>query len=41
MELCGVKKGLGESIDEGVLLWYVYMERMERDRIAKRVYVGE
>ena len=40
-ELCGVKKGLDERIDEGVLRWFSHMERMERDRIAKRVYVGE
>ena len=40
-ELCGVKKGLDETIDEGVLWWFGYVERMERDRIAKRVYVGE
>ena len=36
-ELCGVKKGLEERIDEGVLLWLGYMERMDSDRIAKRV----
>ena len=36
-ELSGVKKGL----DEGVLWWFGHMERMENDRIAKRVYVGE
>ena len=40
-ELCGVKKNLDERIDEGVLRWFGYVERMERDRIAKRVYVGE
>ena len=34
-ELCGVK------IDEGVLRWFGYVERIERDRIAKRVYVVE
>ena len=36
-ELCGVRKGL----DEGVLRWFGHGERMERDRITKRVYVGE
>ena len=36
-ELCGVRKGLDERIDEGVLRWFRHMERMERDRIAKRV----
>ena len=39
-ELCGVKKGLDERID-GVLWWFGNMERMERDRIAKRVFVEE
>ena len=34
------KKGLDERIDEGVLWWF-HVERMERDRIAKRVYVGD
>ena len=36
-ELCGVRKGL----DESVLRWFGHVERMERDRIAKSVYVGE
>ena len=36
-ELCGVKKGLDERIDEGVLRWFGHMEN---DRIPKRVYVG-
>ena len=40
-ELCGVKKGLDERIDEGVLRWFANVERMERDIIAKRVYVGD
>ena len=40
-ELCGVKKGLDERIDKGVLRWFGHMERMQRDRISKRVYVGE
>ena len=33
-----MKKGLDERIDEGSLWWFDYLERMERDRIAKRVY---
>ena len=37
-ELCRVRKGLDERIDEW---WFGHVERMERDRIAKRVYVGE
>ena len=40
-ELYGVKKGLGERIDEGVLQSFGHAERMESDRIAKRVYVRE
>ena len=39
--VCGVKKGLDERIDEGVLGCLGHVEGMERDRIAKRVYVGE
>ena len=33
-----MKKGLHERIDEGVLQWFSHVER---DRIARRVYVGE
>ena len=40
-ELCGVKKGLDERIDKGLLRWFRYVERMEKDRNAKRVYGGE
>ena len=40
-QLCGVTKGGDEKIDEGVLQWFGHVERMENDRIAKRVYVGE
>ena len=29
-----------KRIDEGVLWWFGDVERMEKDRIAKRVYVG-
>ena len=36
-----MKKGPDERIDEGVLLWFGPVKRMESDRIAKRVYVGE
>ena len=35
-EWCGVKKGLDERIDEGVLQLFGIVERMERDRIANR-----
>ena len=40
-EICGVKKGLDKRIDERVLRWFGHVERMERDRIARRVYVGK
>ena len=39
-ELCKVRKGLDERIDEGMLQWFSHVE-MERDSNAKRVYVGE
>ena len=35
--LCRVAKG----VDESVLHWFRPIEKMENDRIAKRVYVGE
>ena len=34
-------KGVDERIDEGVLRWFGPAERMEKDRIGKRVYVGQ
>ena len=40
-ELCRVTKGVDKRIDKGVLWCFSHMERMENDRIAKRVYVGE
>ena len=40
-ELCGVKKRVGEIIDEGVLRWFGHVERMENEKIANRVYVEE
>ena len=30
-------KGIDERIDKGVLRWFGYVERIENDRIAKRV----
>ena len=33
-----MRNGLDERIDEGVLRWF---SQVERDRIGKRVYVGE
>ena len=32
---------MDEKIDEGVLRWFGHVERMENDKIGKRVYVGE
>ena len=40
-ELCRVKKGLDEKTDEGILRWFSHVDRMEKNRIAKRGYVGE
>ena len=40
-ELCGVKKGQDERIDEGVVRWFAHQERIERGMIAMRVHVGE
>ena len=34
-------KKVDERIDEGVLQWFGYVERMENDRIAKSVYEEE
>ena len=34
-------EGLDEKMDEGVLRWFGHVERMENNRIAKGVYVGE
>ena len=39
-QLCRVMKGLEDRNDEGVLQWFDHVERMENDRIGKRVYVG-
>ena len=38
-ELCRVLKGIDERIVEGVLWLFGHEERIENDRIAKRVYV--
>ena len=39
--LCGVMKGVDERINEGVLQWLGHGERVEKDKIPLRVYVGE
>ena len=38
-KLCGVKKGVGEKVDEGVFRWFGHVERMQNDRIAEWVYI--
>ena len=40
-KLCGETKGVDEKIDEGVLRWSGHVEKMENDRIGKRVYIIE
>ena len=40
-ELCEMAKGVEERIEEDVLHWSSHVERMENDRIAKRLYIGE
>ena len=37
----GLDERIDERIDESVLRLFGHVERMERDRIAKRAYVGE
>ena len=34
-------KGGDERVEEDVLHWFSRVERMENDRIAKRLYAGE
>ena len=34
-------KGVNKNFNEGVLRWFGHVERMENNRIAKRVYKGE
>ena len=36
-----MKKGLDERINEGVLRLFGHVERMEKNKTAKRVFVGE
>ena len=36
-ELSGMAKGMDERIEEGVIHWFSHVERMENDRIAKRL----
>ena len=37
----GGTKGVDEMIEEYVLRWFGHVTKMEKDRITKRVYVGE
>ena len=39
-QLCGVTKSVDEKID-GALRRFGHVKRIENDRIAKRIYVGE
>ena len=40
-EFCGVRKGVNERIDEGILRWFGHMERVKNNKIGKRVYGGD
>ena len=40
-ELCRVKKGIDERIDGSILRCFDHVEKMEKDKISIRVYVGE
>src|SRR5678815_2984301 len=41
LELCGVKKGVNERINESTLRWFGHVERMNDSRLDKRMYSGE
>src|SRR5678816_2596871 len=41
IELCGVKKGVNERINESMLRWFGHVERMKDIRLVKRMYSGE
>ena len=40
-ELCGVKKGVNERINESMLRWFGHVERMNDSRFFKLMYSGE
>src|SRR5678815_2173447 len=40
-ELCGVKKGVNERINESMLRWFGHVERMNDSRLIKRMHNGE
>src|SRR5678816_2521990 len=41
IELCGVKKGVNERINERTLRLFGHVERMDDSRLVKRMYSGE
>ena len=41
LEGFGERKGVDERINESLLQWFDYIERMEKSRIAKKSYEGE
>ena len=40
-ELCGVEKRVDKGTDLIILSWFGHIDRIENDKIAKKVYVGE
>ena len=40
-ELCGVKKGINERINESTLRWFGHVERMDDSLLVKQIYSGE
>ena len=38
---CNKEMGVGNKIDQSVLRWFGHMERMENERLVKRVYVSK
>ena len=39
--MCRVMKGVEKMIDEGVLMWFDHVERIQNDRIARSVRRGK
>jgi hypothetical protein len=40
-ELCGVEKGVIDRINMSILRWFWHLERMDENRLVKRIYRGE
>ena len=38
---CGSKMSLMDRADQSMLKWFGHMERMENDRMTKRIYIAE